>query len=206
VAFDLVRLLTGRPREELSAARGDLEKLATGARQALTRQLGYVALVAADGAAEKAWAVATRSVRSLDDFVHAVPMIRDPGQRADLYLKVAALLDGLPKGLSTSSGSEKSVTGRYVRVELPGRQRTLTLAEVEVFSDGVNVARKGKASQVSTAHGGDAGKAIDGNTSGAYGDGGQTHTREGVRNPWWEVDLGAEYPLQSIVVWNRTDG
>ena len=98
------------------------------------------------------------------------------------------------------------MTGRYVRIELPGKQRTLTLAEVEVYSDGKNVARKGKATQSSTAHGGDASRAIDGNKSGTYGDGGQTHTQEGNDNPWWEVDLGRECPIESIVIYNRTDG
>src|SRR5262249_47484639 len=72
--------------------------------------------------------------------------------------------------------------------------------------DGKNVARGGKASQSSTDHGGDASKAIDGNKSGNYGDGGQTHTKEGQTDPWWEVDLGAEYPIQTILVYNRTDG
>jgi putative heme-binding domain-containing protein len=82
----------------------------------------------------------------------------------------------------------------------------LTLAEVEVFSDGHNVARRCKASQKNTAHGGDAGKAIDGNRSGNYGNGGQTHTQESTDNPWWEVDLGGDLPIDSIAVWNRTDG
>ncbi len=53
--------------------------------------------------------------------------------------------------------------GRYVRIELPARG-TLTLAEVEVQSEGINVARSGKAKQKSTANGGDAARAIDGNT------------------------------------------
>jgi plastocyanin len=98
------------------------------------------------------------------------------------------------------------VSGRYVRVELPGRQRTLTLAEVQVFSDGANVALKGKATQSSTGYGGVAGHAIDGNTSGGYSEGTSTHTQEGTTNPWWEVDLGREYPIEKVVVWNRTDG
>jgi putative heme-binding domain-containing protein len=51
-----------------------------------------------------------------------------------------------------------------------------------------------------------AGKAIDGNRSGTYGAGGQTHTPEDSRDPWWELDLGDELPLESIVVYNRTDG
>jgi putative heme-binding domain-containing protein len=82
----------------------------------------------------------------------------------------------------------------------------LSLAVVQVFFDAVNVALKGKARQSSTDYGGDASKAIDGNTSGNFGDGSQTHTREGTRSPWWEVDLGREYPIEKVVVWNRTDG
>jgi putative heme-binding domain-containing protein len=206
VAFDLVRLLTGRPAAELAAARADLVKLATAARQPLTRQLGFVALIAADAGADRAWRLGIKSVRSLQDLVNAVPLVRDPGARSSLYPKVAALLDGLPKELAAAAGSDKSVSGRYVRVELPGPRRTLTLAEVEVYSDGLNVARRGKASQKNTAHGGDAGRAIDGNRSGSYGAGGQTHTQEGTDDPWWEVDLGAEHPIQSIVIYNRTDG
>ena len=63
------------------------------------------------------------------------------------------------------------------------RQRTLTLAEVEVYSDGRNVARQGKATQKNTGYGGDASRAIDGNTSGNYSNGGQTHTEENTPNP-----------------------
>ena len=41
------------------------------------------------------------------------------------------------------------------------------------------------------AAGGEPGRAIDGNTDPEYGKNGQTHTQEGIENPWWEVDLGA---------------
>ena len=51
-----------------------------------------------------------------------------------------------------------------------------------------------------------ASKAIDGNRSGSYSDGGQSHTREDTEDPWWEVDLGAEFPIDSIHIYNRTDG
>ena len=91
-----------------------------------------------------------------------------------------------------------------MRIELP-RRGTLTLAEVEVHSQGRNAAREGRASQRNTSHGGDAARGIDGNTSGRYGDGGQTHSRENTANPWWEVDLGAAVPIDSVVVYNRTD-
>jgi putative heme-binding domain-containing protein len=206
VAFDLVRLLTSRSAPELTDVRGELEKMATAATLPTTRQLGFVALIAADGGVDKAWSLAERSVSSLRDLVSAMPLIRDPGQRASLYPKVEPLLHGLPKSLSGSKTVGKSVNGRFVRIELPGKQRTLTLAEVEVYSDGKNIARKGKASQKNTAHGGVASRAIDGNKSGIYSDGGQTHTEEDTENPWWEVDLGAEYPIDSVQIYNRTEG
>jgi putative heme-binding domain-containing protein len=206
VVFDLVRLLTDRKAAELADARADLEKMAAAGKLPVTRELGYVALIAADGDVEKAWQLGLKSPAALQDLVNAMPLIRDPGQRAALYPKVLPLLDGLPKELAPAAGDGKSVFGRYVRIELPGKQRTLTLAEVEVYSGGQNVARRGKASQKNTAYGGDASRAIDGNASGKFGDGGQTHTEENTADPWWEVDLGAEFPVTSVVVYNRTDG
>ena len=206
VAFDLARLLTSRPQAELNMTRGAIERLAAAGRSATTRQVGFVALLAADGSLDASWALATKSVGALQDFVNAVPMVRDPGLRAALYPKVKELLAGLPPDLAKAAAAGKSVSGRYVRIELPGKQRTLTLAEVEVVSAGENVARKGRATQSSTAHGGVARRAIDGKTSGTYADGTSTHTQEGTDDPWWEVDLGREVPVEQIVVWNRTDG
>ena len=49
-----------------------------------------------------------------------MPLIRDPGQRASLYPKVEPLLDGLPKELAAAASEGKELTGRYVRIELPG--------------------------------------------------------------------------------------
>lgn len=206
VLFDLIRQLNGRPAAELADVRGDLEKIALTSQQPVIRQIGFVALVNIDGDVEKAWKLATKSVPALRDLVQAMPLIADPGLRASLYPKVEPLLKGLPENLASGITSGKSVKGRFVRIELPGQQRTLTLAEVEVFSEGQNVARKGKATQKNTAHGGGPEKAIDGNKSGTYADGGQTHSQEGTNDPWWEVDLGAEFPIESVVIWNRTDG
>ena len=50
----------------------------------------------------------------------------------------------------------------------------------------------GQARQSSTGYGGDASRAIDGNTSGTFGSGGQTHTAENQKDPWWELDLLVE--------------
>lgn len=98
-----------------------------------------------------------------------------------------------------------SPSGRFLRIELPGPNRILSLAEVQVFSKGENAALKGKATQSSESYAGAPSRAIDGNTSGIYTDNSVTHT-ETTENPWWEVDLGSELPIESIAVWNRTDG
>jgi mono/diheme cytochrome c family protein len=101
--------------------------------------------------------------------------------------------------------NSKNTTARFVRVELPGKQRYLHLAEVQVFSGGANVALKGKASQSSTDFGGDAKRANDGNTNGDYNANSVSHTKS-EDNPWWEVDLGKALPIEKVVLWNRTDG
>ncbi len=96
--------------------------------------------------------------------------------------------------------------GRYVRIQLQG-SGVLSLAEVEVFGSAsplVNLAASGSARQISTAHGGVAPRAIDGNTDGNYGAGSVTHTGSHL-NPWWEVDLGAAADIDSVAVWNRSD-
>ena len=51
----------------------------------------------------------------------------------------------------------------------------------------------------------DAGLAIDGNTDGDYWHGSVTVAGKEYM-PWWQVDLGSEFYLESIMIWNRTDG
>lgn len=204
IVFDLVRLLNGRPAAELAKVRGDLETLALKARQPAIRQVGFIALATVDDSVEPAWTSANKSVGALRDLLSAVPLMRDATLRAALYPKIAPLVEAVPDALG-KQGVPDGVSGRYVRIELPKRG-TLTLAEVEVMSEGVNIARKGKASQRNTAHGGVAERAIDGNKDGTYGKGGQTHTEEDTSQPWWEVDLGRTVPISSIAVYNRTEG
>jgi pimeloyl-ACP methyl ester carboxylesterase len=98
-----------------------------------------------------------------------------------------------------------SKAGRYVRIELPGEQRTLSLAEVEVFAGGKNVALRQKATQSSTRFGGNPERAVDGNTDGDYRNGSVTHTDLDGTNPWWEVDLGRMANVEQVLVHNRTD-
>ncbi|MCH2106626.1 MAG: DUF1553 domain-containing protein, partial [Planctomycetes bacterium] len=94
---------------------------------------------------------------------------------------------------------------RYVRVENPGPERILSLAEVEVMSGGENVAPQGAARQSSTAYNGPAELAIDGDTNGEHNAGSVTHTNT-EPDPWWELDLGAPHQIDAVHLWNRIDG
>ena len=99
-------------------------------------------------------------------------------------------------------GAARSV-GRYFRVELTGKSKILSLAEVQVFDGPENVAVGREAKQSSVAFGGTAGLAVDGNTDGRYEEAKSTTHTDGVDEPWWEVDLGDDRPVDRVAVWNR---
>ena len=107
---------------------------------------------------------------------------------------------------SIAPSEAKPVAGRFLRIELPGKDRILSLAEVQVLSGSTNVALLGEARQSSTASDGPAKLAIDGNTDGDYAKAkSTTHTASSL-NPWWELDLKSTMPVDRVVLWNRTDG
>ncbi|HKS38715.1 MAG TPA: DUF1549 domain-containing protein, partial [Verrucomicrobiae bacterium] len=93
---------------------------------------------------------------------------------------------------------------RFLRVELPGTHRILSLAEVQVFDGNENVATKGAAKQSSTDSGAGARLAVDGNTDGNIDASSVTMTKP-EDNPWWELHLESDTSLEEIVIWNRTD-
>ena len=98
-------------------------------------------------------------------------------------------------------------TGRYVRVQL-SNVGVLSLAEVEIFGVPlVNLARQKSTAQSTTGYGGLPERAVDGNTSGNWGDRSVTHTNSGSATTpsWWEVDLGEVSDITAITLWNRTD-
>ena len=100
----------------------------------------------------------------------------------------------------------KGLAGRFVRIELAGKQRILSLAEVQVFAGGENVAIKGTASQSSVAFDGPAKLAIDGNTNGNYFESKSVTHNNQEDDPWWELDLGSDRLIERLAIWNRTDG
>ncbi|MCA9113988.1 MAG: HEAT repeat domain-containing protein [Planctomycetaceae bacterium] len=203
--YDLAHLLTQQPATELQPVQEELTTLARAGRRPITRQIGHVALLAAGQTAETAWQQASRSTRSLRDLLDAIPLVPGEQQRAAFAPFVTPLIDGLPESLRAGLDSTQGVSGRYVRIELPGKNRTLCLSEVEVYSGGENVARRGKARQSSTDFGGVAARGIDGGTQGEFGRNTLTHSRGNETDPWWEVDLGAEYPIDAIAVYNRSE-
>ncbi len=98
------------------------------------------------------------------------------------------------------------LSGRYLRIQIPGKEKILSLAEVQVFQGTTNIALGGDATQSSTAFDGPAKLAIDGNTNGNFADAKSTTHTESSTDPWWELDLKSARSVDRVVLWNRTDG
>ena len=116
--------------------------------------------------------------------------------------------------------------GRVVQVQIVGENGglndglnnagngILSLREVRVFGEAdvapnANLAGLFGVATQSTTRAGSGGNAaqfaIDGSTNGNFNSGSVTHTNTETA-PWWQVDLGDEFELQDITLWNRTDG
>lgn len=111
--------------------------------------------------------------------------------------------------LSFPSRFPGAVKGRFVRLQLAGANY-LSLAEVKVLgTQGTatsNLALGKPATQSSLySPGAGASVAVDGNTNGDFTAGSVTATNLDS-NAWWQVDLGASQTIDSIEIWNRTDG
>merc|ERR1712034_48169 len=81
---------------------------------------------------------------------------KGPGHSGGNFVLSRVLATVTPPG-------DASQLARYVRVDLPGKGRMLSLAEVQVLGSGKNIAASGKATQNSTDFNGPANLAIDGN-------------------------------------------
>jgi azurin/glucose/arabinose dehydrogenase len=201
---ELGQLLLKQPAADLKMVRAPLQELAN-SRGGSIAHAAAAAVITADGSMNAAWEVARKSPAALTSFLEALPLVPDQKLRGTAYNLVTNLIKALPPELQAVVKSQRGTQGRYIRIELP-RTGTLSLAEVEVFSQGKNIAGSGKASQINTSHDGSAERAIDGKTNGIYHQGSVTHTQENIANPWWELDLGAERSIDAVAIWNRTDG
>lgn len=112
-------------------------------------------------------------------------------------------LSSLPKGYGFQF--EFRVDNTVVPGVSPLMDRVSLLLEGDIV-DNVNLAFHKPTQQSSTDHGGNASRAVDGNTNGLWSEGSISHTqRGGSNNPWWRVDLEEEYAIGEIKIFNRTD-
>ena len=178
-----------------------LRPLSESASRATTRRLALALSMEQVDTIDELWRARAGRPEELAQLLDAGVHVVGTDARVELVRRSSELLASWKP-----AGVRAGTPVRYVRVELPGPARTLSLAEVEIESGGENVARGGRASQSSVAWDGVPERAIDGNDDGAYAAGGQTHTVEDQPDPWWEVDLGREHAVERVRLYNRTDG
>ena len=86
-----------------------------------------------------------------------------------------------------------------------GTWESFSITEVnEVVNPNDNLALDGAASQSTTAHGGRATRAIDGDINGSFSGASVTHT-SAVTDSWWQVELSSQTNIGDIIIYNRTD-
>ena len=201
---DLCTMLLQQSAGDLKSSHDSIQRLADSKASDAVKQSASAALITADGSMNATWEVARKSPATLTGFLDSLPLVPDATLRGSAYDTVKNLLVK-PDGMAAELSKQKGPTGRFIRIELP-RNGPLSIAEVQVFSQGKNIAGSGKAKQQSTAFDGAAARAIDGNTNGNFGENSVTHTAENAINSWWELDLGSEQAIDAIAIWNRTDG
>lgn len=199
----LGQMLLGLPAADLQSVRPALEKLAAGPSSRAIAPQALAALMICDGTVEKQWTLAQQTPAALQQFLAAVPLLPE-SLRHSAFGPIKSVLSALPPTIAKALENQNGTRGRFIRIELP-RNGTLSLAEVQVMSEGKNIALSGKASQINTSNDGEAKRAIDGNTNGAYNSGTITHSIENTNKPWWEVDLGADASIEEVIVWNRDE-
>lgn len=120
--------------------------------------------------------------------------------------------------ISWGDGAEETISADSGMLEFShaygeaGRfQPTITITDSSNRSDEAsfeikvsNLAVGGIASQSSTSYGGNASRAIDGSTTGAWASGSVTHTRNAY-DSWWQVDLQTLASINEIRIFNRTE-
>ena len=106
---------------------------------------------------------------------------------------------------SVTASPKSRPSGQFIRIEIPGQKKILSLAEVQAFQGDKNIALTGMATQSTTDFNGPAQLAIDGNSDGHYFNAKSTTHTAIADNPWWELDLKSTQAIDKIILWNRTD-
>ena len=148
----------------------------------------------------------------LGDPLHSTPVVvpYDAGNGAEPNsLVFFGTNEGFLHAVNTVDGTEEYA---FMPPELLSNvprlfaNESLTSFGTVTDSTGAGVLVPVSASQSSTSSGGVPNRAIDGNTSGVYGQGSVTHTAGSKAVAWWETDLGAVASIADVEIWNRTDG
>lgn len=152
-------------------------------------------LSAEKGSSENA--VYSLALKSPEETVTALGLEISPEQKSNFVISQVRAI--------WTPTKETPMNGRFLRIENPGKKKFIHLAEVEIFSDGRNIAIGSKASQSSIYSGKAAALVIDGDSNGDYQKGSVSHTNADT-SPWLEIDLGSMKSVDEIRIWNRTDG
>jgi len=105
--------------------------------------------------------------------------------------------------------SETLVVRKGDQIKLIAEPSTgVTGAAVALNLPASNIARNplSSASQSNTVSGGVASRAIDGKFNSLWRNKTITHTSPTNPNSWWQLNLGDDYIIDSVKLWNRTDG
>lgn len=116
------------------------------------------------------------------------------------------------KGMSLDADSHNLMNGTKIQLWSPNGNPVQQWALIESKNGKpvkrlINASLGKNATQSTTAYNSPASNAVNGKTSGRYSTSSSndiTHTKD-ANGSWWQVDLGAIYDIDKIVVWNRTD-
>ncbi|MCP4784660.1 MAG: c-type cytochrome [Fuerstiella sp.] len=200
---ELVPLLQTLPAAELTSIKPRLATIAGSDGNSGLRSAAIAALIDSGERVDSVYSMAATNYDGAIAYLSSVALVQDTSRRSAMHDSIRPLIFEVPTHLQPADGDRPSGGARYVRIEL-ARKSILTLAEVQVFSQGVNIAPHGKATQSGISAGGTADRAIDGITDGNWSANSATATAD-QRNPWWEVDLGGEYPINQVTLHNRID-
>jgi azurin len=209
-AGDLLQILADMPPAELTAERPALERLAREGVLDTVRAGAFAALLRVDGNADGVWRLSASSARLRTDVLRGAASLPAGPALTSLQTTLLGSLRSLAATGERATPLEPPIKGRYVRLVRPGRAVVLSVTEVQVFSANENVATAGTATQSSTlaggATGGHAPRAIDGGLETDLPPGtdplkGTVAFTSAEQDPWWELDLGTERPIDTIALW-----
>ena len=138
-ASNLAHLLPFQLTEELKPIRSSISQLARTGASGEVKASAWAALAVADNSFTQVWKESAQSASALTDLLNGIPTISDITLRAQAFPLIKPLLVDPSPEINTLTQGKQTQGAQFVRIELP-RKGTLTLAEVQIYSDGKNIA------------------------------------------------------------------